>query len=853
MLLAGTEPAQCSRCGQRSSRGTSTPKSAGLIVSQLRQGAPEWEVKEGPFSADFPAVKFRIRTKLFGWLILAILPVLIGGWILSGIVEEQLQDQVESDLQSLLTIEQTRLRSALVALENDAQSLASNSELIASLETATPYARDDSVISGLVDTDEGRNQSVVEATVVLRDGSQFGRSPGASWDGDGDTLVAEAMEARQPIFGPAFRNPDGEDRLILGVPIQTEDGSVVGGLIVESRLGPIVDQINKERFFGESTEISLVQLQPDGQIVLLTPLRMNRNAAFTATVPTGVPSPGAESLQPGPARLVRLIDYRNVETIAAVQQEPLTGWGVAIKQDTSEAFKVADTLKTAIQIASLFSMIILITGWAIQVRPLGRRLEKTADAAERVAGGDYDHLIGDIASDEIGELARGIDQLATDLKADIEARELAEQQLRHQANHDALTGLMNRKHASSIINEIDESKTFSLLFIDVDAFKAINDTYGHTLGDDVLRAVSQRLQTLIPEGASLARWGGDEFLVMLPGVGESKSSVLAETLSGAFNDPIATRAGQHPIGVSIGGASSSPGDSVNDVLLAADAAMFRMKRNRSANRKISPDTIRIIESALKDDRVEAFFQPVVSLDDNEVAHLAGAEALVRIRNLDGTLISPADFLPGLGNNKLAAAVDARVMNKALASLGAWTRMGIVPPSFRVALNLGTASIEDPKLMARLGEAIFTHDVKARSVLVEIPETVENVRPEVINGFRSLGVRIAIDDVGVQFSNLERMVDLQADIAKLDRRWIPDLATAESSKSDVLRALIGQCNTLGLDVIAEGVETRAQLKMLRELGICDFQGFLFGKPVSSINFQRNWCADTSEAEAETALP
>jgi EAL domain-containing protein (putative c-di-GMP-specific phosphodiesterase class I) len=139
------------------------------------------------------------------------------------------------------------------------------------------------------------------------------------------------------------------------------------------------------------------------------------------------------------------------------------------------------------------------------------------------------------------------------------------------------------------------------------------------------------------------------------------------------------------------------------------------------------------------------------------------------------------------------------------------------------------------------------NINPAKVLIEIPETVEVVDADTLDALRTLGVRLAIDDVGCQYSNLERMVDIKADVAKLDRRWIPDLATAESSTSEVLRGLVGQCRALGFDLIAEGVETEDQLEMLRNLGIDVFQGYLFGRPVSPTDFERNWRDSTSSTD------
>ena len=166
----------------------------------------------------------------------------------------------------------------------------------------------------------------------------------------------------------------------------------------------------------------------------------------------------------------------------------------------------------------------------------------------------------------------------------------------------------------------------------------------------------------------------------------------------------------------------------------------------------------------------------------------------------------------------------------------------MPPDFRVSLNFGPAMMNDQTVVERLAEAIAEYGLKANWVVIEIPETVESVNSTTLHALRQLGVTLAIDDVGIAYSNLERMVDLDADIAKLDRRWVPDLESSQRSKIDVLSGLIDQCRRLGLEIIAEGVETAEQVTTLADLGVDLFQGFYFDRPVSLFDFERTWCDD-----------
>ena len=797
----------------------------------------------------------KVRTRLLLWLLLATLPIFAVGIVIVDQVTDGLSNSIERNLENLVQLEAARINRALVSQEISAAAMVARPELISALETAAAQenlaaGQLDVVADGLVAAEADVAQTIEDVRILDRDGVQLGESSTFSWEPD-PRLALRAMEQRVPIFGDAFLSGIGDERIGLAVPVVTADGSVVGAVLVENQLGPIVELAIQHESFGETSEAILVQADTNGNATLITNRRFERDSAFRAVLPGDALSPSARSLVATETEVVRLIDYRGQETIAAIQPIDATGWGLAIKIDSAEAFALSNRLSMYIIIACSMSVLVVALGWFAQLQPLGRRLQKTATASERLAGGDHDSLIGDTARDEIGELARGIDRLATDLKADIAARRAAENQLRYQANHDQLTELINRQRATAVIEDLGPDAIYSVLFIDLDGFKQTNDTYGHAVGDQVLIAVASRLSSRLDPSATLARWGGDEFVVILPGVNKTAAAKVATKLGKVFDEPVASKVGKHNVGASIGVASSGDERPASQVLLEADAAMFKAKHKRATYRQISPATVRMVEEALLEDRVEAFFQPVVKFDETGEFRIYGAEALARIRAQDGSIVPPGDFIPSLGASELSALLDARIAEKAFANVGRWLRRGVVSPNFRIALNAGPASIEDPGLLPRLVDAMATNGIDAQHVVIEIPESVEVVGEAVLEGFRSTGFAIAIDDVGVQYSNLERMMDLKADIAKLDRRWIPDLATSESPKSEVLRGLIGQCQTLKLDVIAEGVETEHQLTMLRELDVEVFQGFLFGKPVSPIEFEQTWGHAISNVGAASA--
>ncbi|MFK8023990.1 MAG: putative bifunctional diguanylate cyclase/phosphodiesterase [Ilumatobacter sp.] len=788
-------------------------------------------------------MRWTVRTRLLAWLLLATMPVIAAGVVVVTQLERNDEASIEERFSNLLQLEKARINSALTTMEIDGVQVAANSDLLAALERHATLAATgrrqgltalaEILVGGGIPSGNG-----LEATqIVDRAANVLGQSSDYSWTPDDDLLVMRSMEERRPLFGNAFVTSDGDERLALVVPVIAADGSVLGALAMEHRLGTVVDLAIQLEDFGATTEAVVVQPRPDGDAEVITIRRFDRDAAFNETVEVGGSTPSGMSVLSTTPQVVHMDDYRGEPTVAAITTIPATGWGLAVKIDTSEAFELSNQLTRSVYIGIAITMAFLLGGWALLVQPLARRLRRTAAASDRVASGDYESRIDDTVADEIGEMARSIDRLAGDLDDDIAARRRAEDELRFQATHDKLTGLVNRQHATTLIDSFGTETTFSVLFLDLDGFKAINDTYGHGAGDEVLIEVGRRLTGAFEESATVARWGGDEFVVILADTDAANARLRAQLATDVFNDAITTGHGDHRIGTSVGVATSSRKLTGHAVLVEADTAMYTMKREQPGSRDASP-TVRLIDDALDNGNVEVMFQPVVRHDGARLVAV-GAEALVRVRTADGVLVPPGDFLPALGSGPTARALDAFVMRHSIEQLATWRRYETVPSTFRMAVNAGVASILDPTLSDTLATELARCGVEPSCLLVEIPETVENVDASVIDSLRSAGVLLAIDDVGVRHSNLERLVDLAVDVAKIDRRWIPELRDTGARSFAVLRDLIAQCQTLGLDVIAEGIETRDQAEMLSDLGVEKFQGFFFGRPMSAENFEHHW--------------
>ena len=531
--------------------------------------------------------------------------------------------------------------------------------------------------------------------------------------------------------------------------------------------------------------------------------------------------------------MLRAPDYRGADSILAVRTLEPTGWGLVVKIDAAEALgPVARATDAALLTAGL-TLVGLVVVWLAALRPLGVRLQRTAAAAERVAQGRLETPVGDGRRDEVGELARTIDRLASDLEADRSMRSAAESRLRHQATHDELTGLANRKRANALIDELGETpaRPASVVFMDLDGFKAVNDVYGHAAGDEVLVEVAERLEGALAPHATLARWGGDEFVAMLPDTDGTGATEVAARLREALGAPVSSSAGEHRIGCSIGVASSGEGRTLAAAIVEADASMYAEKARRRSEGTIDAFAARAVESALDERRVELWIQPVVTVPAPGKVRLDGAEALVRLRSRDGGVIPPDDFLSAVRKAPLGRELDRRVLERSIEGLSRWRRAGVVDERFTLSVNVTGASLRDPALGDELAASLSRHRVPPARIVIEISEKTGDFDLDVLRALRATGVRIALDDVGLHRSNIDRLVSVNPEIAKIDRQWLDDEV--------VLPRLVDLCRSLGFTLVAEGIENEAQLARLQALHVSRFQGYLFDRPRQAVRFVERW--------------
>jgi diguanylate cyclase (GGDEF)-like protein len=415
--------------------------------------------------------------------------------------------------------------------------------------------------------------------------------------------------------------------------------------------------------------------------------------------------------------------------------------------------------------------------------------------------------------------------------------------LEHQAFHDALTGLPNRAHflaeLTTTIDALPGIGLCSVLYIDLDGFKAINDGLGHGVGDEMLQAVAQRFKGSLRRGDFLARLGGDEFGVITTTTHPAAVDAVARRLLHSLEDPVTLRERRLVVGASIGIASTlSPSDHPEELLRNADLAMYVTKaRGGSAYENFDmsqrSDSLARLElendlrGALGRDQFEVHYQPIVR---SQTGEYAGAEALVRWRHPTAGLLTPDRFLDMAEQTGIIVALGEWVLDQACRELKRWHAAHTGIQALGVAVNLSGRQF-GPRLLSTVRDCLLRYDLDPGCLTLEVTEGIIQadaaVVGDTIRDLHDVGVWLAIDDFGTGHSSMARLRAYSFDELKIDRSFVSDLETGDAT---FVKAQIALAKALGMQVVAEGVETPAQLDMLREEGCHQMQGYLFGRPM-----------------------
>lgn len=436
-------------------------------------------------------------------------------------------------------------------------------------------------------------------------------------------------------------------------------------------------------------------------------------------------------------------------------------------------------------------------------------------------------------------------KLATSVNSMIDGLNMQAEELKYRAYHDHLTSLPNRMYGSTqldlmISHTIKHQSMAALLFIDLDHFKEINDTLGHSAGDELLQQVSRRLRASVREDDIVARLGGDEFTVITSMLQEhNDAALIARKLLLELQEPYRIEGHELHITASIGIAVFPDDGDTSEILLRnADSAMYEAKRSgrNSFRYYTAAMTAEVTERFTLNDEIreaiyqkqfELFYQPQINLDTGEVV---GAEALIRWNHPEKGLLTPDKFIPFAEDNGQIVKIGAWVLEEACSKIVEWRNLGVELP--KVSVNISNQQMSS-QLIDQVKQVLQKTGCPPEALELEITETSLMENPDQmsieLNKLKQLGVSLAIDDFGTGYSSLSYLKRLPINKLKVDRSFIRDLNTDENDRA-ITNAILAMGQSLNLTVIAEGVEHEAQLKFLYEHNCAEVQGYFFSKPL-----------------------
>jgi len=487
------------------------------------------------------------------------------------------------------------------------------------------------------------------------------------------------------------------------------------------------------------------------------------------------------------------------------------------------------------------AMLVFAAGSVMLAGRIVRPLNELSAAARRIAQGDYAQPLPPAQGDEIGQLAGSFEQMRTEISS-------REERIARLAYVDALTDLPNRTRFLEAFGRLSPGAGGAVMVVNIDRFALINNALGHLVGDRLLRAVAGQLQLLVPPGGMLARLWGDQFAILLEGAGPDAARGFADTVLAALRDPVTLDGQRLDIEAGVG-IALYPDDGLDaaTLLRRAELALATAKR-RHAGVAFAQETggepaheqltlIGDMRRALAAGEFTLAYQPKLALGSGRVV---AVEALLRWQHPERGSIAPARFIPFAEQTGFIREITPWVLEAAVRQAAVWHAAGL---DIAVSANLSTLDLLDPHLGRRVRDLLERYAVPARRLCLEITESALMDDPALaqahLDELAGLGIKLSIDDYGVGQASLAYLKSLPVDELKLDRSFITAI-TESPRNAAIVESTIMLSHALGLTVVAEGVETPAELRWLREHG-CDLaQGYVIGRPMTAAQLQ-DWLA------------
>ncbi|MHA6492852.1 putative bifunctional diguanylate cyclase/phosphodiesterase [Pseudomonas borbori] len=525
-----------------------------------------------------------------------------------------------------------------------------------------------------------------------------------------------------------------------------------------------------------------------------------------------------------------------------------------LHQSLSQAQRAFAPLDRNILLIALAALMASLAGALLLARNLSQPVRQLAAAAERVGQGDYQVPLKLDRGDELGRLARAFQSMQEGIAE-------RERQLAHNALHDGLTGLPNRTLALERLGSaITAERPVALLYLGIANLRSVNESCGASGSEQAVQLLSRRLQATLRPGDSLALLMADELLLLLENTDSDSAVVIGDNLQQLLSKPLSIGPVEVTLECSIGiAAYPADGDTADDLLRRASIAMqdatqlpgrlqvYQSGRDDAHQRQIQ--LVRDLRRAPQRGELLLHYQPKLDLGSGQVRQ---AEALLRWQHPQFGLVSPGEFIPLAERTGSIQALTTWVIEEVVRQLRAWNDQGL---RLQVSLNISTEDLIDTQLPARVGQLLAQHQIGAEQLVFEITESGVMLNPtqalQVLHGLRDIGISLSVDDFGTGYSSLAQLKRMPVQELKIDQSFIRDLDET-SEDAVIVRSTIEMSHSLGLKVVAEGVEYERSLRLLQRWQCDTVQGYLISRPLPAQAFEA-WVAQPLGALVEGALP
>ncbi len=743
-----------------------------------------------------------------------IILILLSGFSVYRIMQPQTEAMITSSLKVALENMVKLIENQITHSISNAKALSTRILLVQSLEKTNANELRDEGIAGLIKSSEkilknhfsGISIHDHKGNLILNSGLKSNHP-------DLIVTLVTASDIRSELLW------DGQFILRNSIPILNDENKFIGRITTEQPIPTLTKIFSEAALIGTTGDFLLCAPAKGNKLEMDCFLRGFNGNQFKRMqrIMKNEPLPIHYALE-GQQGIKFTQDYRQIDVVSA--HSPVAyGLGAVLKIDEKELYShLADQIQTI----SVYVGLLVLIGLAILhwlTVPLIQKLIKSRDTSIKTH------------------------QKLMQAKNNAEK---AEQRIIQMATHDALTGLPNRhllqdRIEQTLMHDTRHQRQMAVLFIDLDHFKIINDSLGHDIGDLLLKAVAERLLACVRNEDTVARQGGDEFIVVLNSIAESLDAAkVAQKILDSMTQPYHIHKNELHIGGSIG-IAVFPDDGANaeTLLKNSDVAMYYAKENGRNNYQFFTHELNKsaherhtlgldLRYALERNELVLYYQPVMDMPDNQ---LYSVEALLRWRHPEHKLVTPDKFITLAEETGLIIPIGEWVLKTVCAQIKAWQNQGYNVP--RVAINLSGRQFRDKALTKNIARILNETGVEAKYITLEITESmlIDNIEKvvETLKCLSEIGIHISIDDFGTGYSSLSYLKRFPIHTLKIDRTFVRDIVTDKNDHT-IVAAIIAMAHSLEIDVIAEGIETEEQLNLLIAQQCNHYQGYYFSRPV-----------------------